>query len=34
MQVVVLNGTLPDAEQDAYIYYATAKYPITNEIDF
>ena len=29
MQVVVRNGTLSDAEQDVYIHYATAKYPVS-----
>ena len=28
MQVVVLNGTLPEAEQDAYVRRATGKYPV------
>ncbi len=29
MQVVVLNGTLTEAEQDAYIRQATALYPMS-----
>lgn len=29
MQVAVLNGTLSEAEQDAYIRQAAAKYPIS-----
>lgn len=29
MQVVVLNGVLSEAEQDTYIRYVTAKYPIS-----
>lgn len=29
MQVVVLNGTLSEAEQDVYIRCATEKYPIS-----
>lgn len=28
MQVVVLNGTLSEEEQDAYVRYATGKYPV------
>lgn len=28
MQVVVLNGVLSDAEQDAYVRHATGKYPV------
>lgn len=27
MQIVVLNGTLSEQEQDAYIRYVTEKYP-------
>lgn len=29
MQVVVLNGTLTEAEQDSYIRQATAAYPMS-----
>ncbi len=29
MQVVVLNGTLTEAEQDAYVQQATKVYPIS-----
>ena len=29
MQVVVLNGTLTELEQDTYIKYVTDKYPIS-----
>lgn len=29
VQVAVMNGTLSEAEQDAYIRQATAKYPIS-----
>lgn len=29
MQVVVLNGTLTEAEQDSYIRQATAVYPVS-----
>ena len=29
MQIVVLNGTLSEREQDAYIKQATARYPVS-----